>query len=97
MDEPFSALDAMTRDQMGFELLRIWDRHTKTVVFVTHSIREAVFLSDRVLVMTPRPATIGFELDVKLPRPRTIDMQESDEFTRHVGLLRRAIEGGAAP
>ena len=94
MDEPFSALDALTRDQMGFELLRIWDRHKKTVVFVTHSIREAVFLSDRVLVMTPRPATIGCETDVKLPRPRTIDMQESDEFNRHVGRLRHAIEAG---
>jgi NitT/TauT family transport system ATP-binding protein len=96
MDEPFSALDALTRDQMGFELLRIWDRHKKTVVFVTHSIREAVFLSDRVLVMTPRPATIGFETDVKLPRPRTLDMQESDEFNRYVGLLRHSIEAGPA-
>jgi NitT/TauT family transport system ATP-binding protein len=94
MDEPFSALDALTRDQMGFELLRIWDRHKKTVVFVTHSIREAVFLSDRVLVMTPRPATIGFETDVKLPRPRTMDMQESDEFNRYVGLLRHSIQTG---
>jgi NitT/TauT family transport system ATP-binding protein len=96
MDEPFSALDAMTRDQMGFELLRIWDRNKKTVVFVTHSIREAVFLSDRVLVMTPRPAMLGFETDVKLPRPRTIDMQESDEFNRYVGSLRHAIETGPA-
>ena len=95
MDEPFSALDAMTRDQMGLELLRIWEVHKKTVVFVTHSIREAVFLSDRVLVMTPRPATIAFETDVKLPRPRTMDMQESDEFNRYVGLLRHAIEAAA--
>ncbi len=97
MDEPFSALDAMTRDQMGLELLRIWDVHKKTVVFVTHSIREAVFLSDRVLVMTPRPATIGFETDVKLPRPRTMDMQEADEFNRYVGLLRNSIEAGTRP
>jgi NitT/TauT family transport system ATP-binding protein len=95
MDEPFSALDAMTRDQMGLELLRIWEVHKKTVVFVTHSIREAVFLSDRVLVMTPRPATIAFETDVKLPRPRTMDMQESDEFNRYVGVLRHAIEAAA--
>ena len=95
MDEPFSALDALTRDQMGLELLRIWDRHKKTVVFVTHSIREAVFLSDRVLVMTPRPAIIGGETDVKLPRPRVMDMQESDEFNRYVGLLRHAIEAGS--
>jgi len=97
MDEPFNALDAMTRDQMGLELLRIWDGHKKTVVFVTHSIREAVFLSDRVLVMTPRPATIGFETDVKLPRPRTMDMQEADEFNRYVGLLRHSIEAGTRP
>ncbi len=94
MDEPFSALDALTRDQMGLELLRIWERHKKTVIFVTHSIREAVFLSDRVLLMSPRPATVGFETEVKLARPRTMDMQESDEFNRYVGLLRRAIEGG---
>jgi len=97
MDEPFNALDAMTRDQMGLELLRIWDVHKKTVVFVTHSIREAVFLSDRVLVMTPRPATIGFETDVKLHRPRTMDMQEADEFNRYVGLLRHSIEAGTRP
>jgi len=92
MDEPFSALDALTRDQMGQELLRIWELDRKTVIFVTHSIREAVFLSDRVLVMTPRPATIALETEVKLPRPRTMDLQESDEFNRYVGLLRHAIE-----
>ena len=94
MDEPFSALDALTRDQMGLELLRIWELHRKTVIFVTHSIREAVFLSDRVLVMSPRPATIAVEIDVKLARPRTMEMQESDEFNRYVGVLRRAIERG---
>ena len=92
MDEPFSALDALTRDQMGLELLRIWERHKKTVVFVTHSIREAVFLSDRVMVMAQRPATITLEVDVKLPRPRRLDIEESDEFNRYVGLLRKSIE-----
>ena len=95
MDEPFSALDALTRDQMGQELLRIWERYRKTVVFVTHSIREAVFLSDRVLVMSARPATIAFETAIKLPRPRTLDMEESQEFNRHVGVLRRSIEVNA--
>ena len=95
MDEPFSALDALTRDQMGQELLRIWERYRKTVVFVTHSIREAVFLSDRVLVMTSRPATIAFEAAIKLPRPRSLEMQESGEFNRHVGVLRGAIEAHA--
>jgi NitT/TauT family transport system ATP-binding protein len=95
MDEPFSALDALTRDQIGLELLRIWERYRKTVIFVTHSIREAVFLSDRVLVMTSRPATIAFEAAIKLPRPRTLEMQESGEFNRHVGVLRGAIEAHA--
>jgi NitT/TauT family transport system ATP-binding protein len=95
MDEPFSALDALTRDEMGLELLRIWERYRKTVIFVTHSIREAVFLSDRVLVMTARPATIALEIAIKLPRPRTLDMQESAEFNRHVGILRQAIEAHA--
>ena len=92
MDEPFSALDAITRDQLGQELLRIWEQHRKTVIFVTHSIREAVFLSDRVLVMTQRPATITQELEVKLGRPRRLDIEETDEFNRHVGVLRRSIE-----
>ncbi len=92
MDEPFSALDALTRDHMGLELLRIWEQYRKTVVFVTHSIREAVFLSDRVVVMTQRPATIIQEIDVKLPRPRRLDMEETEEFTRYVGMLRKSIE-----
>jgi NitT/TauT family transport system ATP-binding protein len=92
MDEPFSALDALTRDQMGLELLRIWELHRKTVVFVTHSIREAVFLSDRVLVMAQRPATITCELDVKLPRPRRLEVEETEEFSRLVGVLRKSIE-----
>ena len=95
MDEPFSALDALTRDQMGGELLRIWELHRKTVIFVTHSIREAVFLSDRVLVLSPRPATIAFETPIELARPRTLGMQESEDFNRYVGLLRRAIEAEA--
>lgn len=92
MDEPFSALDALTRDQMGLELLRIWEHHQKTVVFVTHSIREAVFLSDRVLVMGQRPATITEAVDVALPRPRQLEMQETGEFNRYVALLRKSIE-----
>ncbi len=92
MDEPFSALDALTRDQMGLELLRIWEQYRKTVVFVTHSIREAVFLSDLVLVMTQRPATIIQELDVNLPRPRRLDIEETEEFNRYVGVLRKSIE-----
>jgi len=92
MDEPFSALDALTRDAMGLELLRIWQLNRKTVVFVTHSIREAAFLSDRVMVMGRRPATIVAEAAIDLPRPRRIEMMEDDAFNHHVRILRRAIE-----
>ena len=92
MDEPFNALDAISRDLMGLELLRIWEHHRKTVLFVTHSIREAVFLSDRVLVMTQRPATITQELTVDLPRPRRLEIEETDEFNRYVAVLRKSIE-----
>jgi NitT/TauT family transport system ATP-binding protein len=96
MDEPFSALDAITRDEMAIELLRIWQANRKTVVFVTHSIREAVLLSDRVVVMGRRPATIVEELKVDLPRPRTIAMTEDEAFNRMVRHLRRAIEASHA-
>ena len=80
MDEPFSALDAITRDDMAVELLRIWQANRKTVIFVTHSIREAAFLSDRVLVMGRRPATIIDEVKIDLPRPRQIGMTEEEGF-----------------
>jgi NitT/TauT family transport system ATP-binding protein len=91
MDEPFSALDALTRDEMGLELLNIWEKFRKTVVFVTHSIREAVFLSDRVIVFTPRPAVIGCDLRVDLPRPRTLEIQEAAEFNRYCAEIRANI------
>ncbi len=92
MDEPFSALDAITRDDMGVELLRIWQAHRKTVLFVTHSIREAAFLSDRVLVMRQRPATIVADVAIDLPRPRQIAMTEDEAFNGYVRHLRQAIE-----
>ena len=83
MDEPFSALDALTRDDMGLELQRIWEQFRKTVMFVTHSIREAVFLSDRVIVFSPRPAVIVRDVRIDLPRPRTLEVQETPEFNRY--------------
>ncbi|MEP9355793.1 ABC transporter ATP-binding protein [Xanthobacter sp. KR7-65] len=92
MDEPFSALDAITRDEMSVELLRIWQANRKTVVFVTHSIREAAFLSDRVLVMGRRPATLVEDLAIDLPRPRHIAMTEEEDFNGYVRHLRRSIE-----
>lgn len=92
MDEPFSALDAITRDGMAVELLRIWQANRKTVVFVTHSIREAAFLSDRVLVMGRRPAMIVDEVPIDLPRPRHIAVTEEEHFNRYVRRLRKSIE-----
>ena len=96
MDEPFSALDAITRDEMAVELQRIWQANRKTVIFVTHSIREAAFLSDRVVVMGRRPATIIDELEIELPRPRAIAVTEDETFNRLVRHLRKAIEASHA-
>jgi NitT/TauT family transport system ATP-binding protein len=84
MDEPFGALDALTRDQHQVDLQRIWQESRKTVLFVTHSISEAVFLSDRVVVMTPRPGRIREVLTIDLPRPRTLDVRESQAFAQYV-------------
>ncbi len=92
MDEPFGALDAITRDQMSIELLRIWQHRQKTVIFVTHSISEAAFLSDRVVVMTPRPGRIRAVIDNPLPRPRTLVMRDSPEFLSTARRLRELLE-----
>jgi NitT/TauT family transport system ATP-binding protein len=92
MDEPFSALDAITRDEMNGLLLDLWQQYTKTALFVTHSIREAVMLADRVLVMTRRPATIVEDLTIPFPRPREMSIGESREFNEICGHLRERIE-----
>ena len=82
MDEPFAALDEQTRMTMGHELLRIWEQTAKTVVFVTHSLTEAVYLADEVLVMSARPGRIIDRIDITLPRPRTYEMMATDVFGR---------------
>jgi NitT/TauT family transport system ATP-binding protein len=93
MDEPFGALDEMTRERMNLELLKIWDRTDTTIVFVTHSIAEAVFLSTRVVVMSPRPGRISAIVDVDLPRVRNADTRELEHYFRLVTKVREALRG----
>lgn len=92
MDEPFAALDEFTREQMHLELLDIWHAQGFTVIFVTHNIFEAVFLSDRVLVMTPRPGRVVAEVEVDLPRPRTSEMIGSDRFGENIRAVRGVMQ-----
>jgi NitT/TauT family transport system ATP-binding protein len=99
MDEPFGALDAISREQLNLELLRMWQDGGQTVVFVTHDITEAVFLADRVLLMSRRPGTIAQTFAVSLPRPRTLEMRFSPPFAelcramhQAMGLIRQASE-----
>jgi NitT/TauT family transport system ATP-binding protein len=96
MDEPFSALDALTREEMGFELLRIWQERPKTVLFITHSISEAVLLADRVLVMSARPGHVIADYDVPLPRPRTADSTQSKDMHEFSNNLRGLLLNRAA-
>jgi len=92
MDEPFGALDAITRDELNLELARLWERSNKTVLFVTHSISEAVFLSSRVVVMDKLPGRIAEIIDIGLSRPRALADRETSEFVAYMRQLRSIFE-----
>jgi NitT/TauT family transport system ATP-binding protein len=91
MDEPFAALDEITRDRMAFELMRLWHHYRKTVLFVTHSLAEAVFLSDRVVLMSARPGRIHQVFEIDLPRPRDRETRLTDRFHQIVSELNREL------
>lgn len=96
MDEPFGALDAMTRDELDLELLKLWQEKKKTVLFVTHSIQEAVFLSDQVFVMSPRPGRLLEKLVIGMPRPRTMEMMSSSQFGEYTLKIRALLASAGA-
>jgi NitT/TauT family transport system ATP-binding protein len=91
LDEPFGALDVMTRNEMNIELERIWREKRKTSLLITHSIPEAVFLSDRIIVMTPRPGRVADVVEVDLPRPRNAEMRISEKFFKLVQVVAQKI------
>ena len=93
MDEPFSALDEFTREKLNEDLLRIWSKTNKTVIFVTHNIPEAVFLSDRVVVLSPHPGRLSAIVDIDLPRPRESSLREEPIFYEYVSKIRKSFEG----
>lgn len=92
MDEPFGALDAMTRDQMNADVQRLWMEKRKTAILVTHSIDEAVFMSDRVIVMSARPASIAEDIAIDLPRPRKLEVRDTPEFNAYTGRIRKLFK-----
>lgn len=94
MDEPFGALDEITRENLNLELLRLWRETGKTIIFVTHSIPEAVFLSTRIVVMTPRPGKIETVIPVDLPQPRNFETRETPQFFEIATLVREALRKG---
>jgi NitT/TauT family transport system ATP-binding protein len=94
MDEPFGALDAFTRDEMNLLIQKIWMETGKTIIFVTHNVSEAIFLADRVVVLTPRPGRLAHIFPIDLPRPRTVDMTFEPEFIHVVKEIKNTIETG---
>ncbi len=93
MDEPFSALDEFTKEKLHMDMLRIWQKTHKTILFVTHNIQESVFLSDRVVVLSPHPGRVSAVVDVDIPRPRNLDSRDSDNFAHLVTKVRHSFEG----
>jgi NitT/TauT family transport system ATP-binding protein len=91
LDEPFGALDEITRREMQNELIDIWERDQKTALFVTHSVDEAVYLSDRIIVLSASPGRIVDDIEVPLPRPRTRDMEQSDAFLEIKAMIWRTL------
>jgi NitT/TauT family transport system ATP-binding protein len=94
MDEPFGALDEIVRDKLNAQLLELWDRTGKTVVFVTHSIPEAVFLSTKIVVMSPRPGRIIDVIETNFPRDRSLDIRETPEFLKVAQRVREGLRAG---
>ena len=95
LDEPFGALDGITRGELQQWLLEVWSEFGSTVALITHDVAEAVFLSDRVYVMTPLPGTMATVIEIELPRPRTLAIEESPEFGEHEARLREALRASA--
>lgn len=93
MDEPFSALDEFTREKLHIDLLNIWRKTNKTIVFVTHNISEAVFLSDRVVVLSPHPGRVSAVIDINIPRPRDMESKQTPEFYDYITKIRNSFEG----
>ena len=93
LDEPFGSLDAQTRDEMGAELLAIWEQNKKTALFVTHGIDEAIFLADTIVVMAKNPGRITEIMQVDLPRPRTVEMMDSDLYVDYRRRIRACLTG----
>ena len=93
MDEPFSSLDSISREQLNFQLLELWERMRKTIVFVTHSISEAILLSDRIFLIKERPGSVGLEVSVDIPRPRTKASIQSPQFARLLARIHRTLAG----